>query len=111
MSLSAKQAEFTRDWAVFLPYAILWADRHGYRLVMEETYRHPTATHGHPNSTHRMKLAGHVLLLDNGELVSDSEVYAPLGQRWENIHPDNRWGGRFSSPDGCHFSRTHNGIS
>ena len=111
MRLSEKQASFTKDFAAFVVYAIRWCDAHGYTVILEECYRHPTATHGHPNSTHRMKLAGHLILFKGGEPVWDSAEYRLLGDAWENLHIDNRWGGRFLDPDGVHFSRTNDGIS
>lgn len=109
MSLGAKQERFTEDFISFGVYAIAWARGHGYTVRLEECYRHPSATHGHVNSLHRAKLAGHFLLFKDGALVADSNEYLPLGEAWEQMNPENRWGGRFS--DGNHFSKTHAGMA
>lgn len=109
MTLNNKQSQFTADFLAFGSYAVRWGTNRGYHVILEECYRHPTATHGHPNSTHRMKLAGHLLLIKDGVLVSDTDKYLALGEAWEELHPDNRWGGRFN--DGVHFSRTHAGVA
>lgn len=110
MRLSQKQAIFTRNFAIFLHWALDWAERSGYYIVMEEFYRHKSATHGHPKSTHRKKLAGHLLLFsaDTGQFMVNSSLYKPLGEFWKSLHPDNRHGGDWG--DGNHFSMEHKGV-
>ncbi len=37
------------------------------------------------------------------EYLEKKEDYAPLGQYWESLHPENRWGGLFPRADYVHF--------
>jgi len=110
MGMVDKQAEFTRDFLSFGVYALVWCDGHGYTIVLEEGYRHPSATHGHLTSLHHDKLAAHFLLFKNGSFCTDSADYEPLGEAWEAIREGNSWGGYFSTPDGVHFSKAHGGM-
>jgi hypothetical protein len=43
-------------------------------------------------------------LFKHGTYQTASEAYAPLGAYWESLGTDCAWGGRFSKPDGNHFS-------
>ena len=66
------------------------------------------------NSLHRLSLAIDIRLFreDNGvyKYLTDSEDYRTLGEWWEGQHPLARWGGRFSKPDGGHFSFEWKGV-
>jgi hypothetical protein len=63
------------------------------------------------NSLHQLGLAVDLKLFKDGVYLSRSEDYKPLGEYWEGLAPDCRWGGRFlPSPDGDHFSIEHNGV-
>lgn len=111
MKLSDKQAKFT----VMIANLILWADKQGYKLTFGEAYRTPEQAElnarkgsGIRNSLHTQRLAMDFNLFINGEYKTDSESYRPLGEYWESI--GGSWGGRFSRPDGNHFSLEHNGI-
>lgn len=54
------------------------------------------------NSQHCDKLAIDLNLFSiSGEYETKTEAYSHFGKYWESLHPDNRWGGRFS--DGNHF--------
>ncbi len=54
------------------------------------------------NSQHRDRLAIDIdLFSKTGEYETKTESYSHYGKYWESLHPDNRWGGRFS--DGNHF--------
>lgn len=111
MTLSEKQALFT----VKIAQLINWADERGYRLTFGEAYRTPEQAalnaqkgSGISNSLHTQRLAVDFNLFINGQYQQDSAAYRPLGEYWESI--GGAWGGRFSKPDGNHFSLEHNGV-
>lgn len=111
MTLSEKQALFT----VLIGQLILFADQHGFRLTFGEAYRTPEQAalnakkgSGIKNSLHTQRLAVDFNLFINGEYKTDSRDYLPLGEYWESL--GGTWGGRFSKPDGNHFSLEHNGV-
>ena len=111
MTLSEKQQLF----AVKVAQLILWADDHGYRLTFGEAFRTPEQAalnakkgSGITNSLHTQRLAVDFNLFIGGQYQTDSATYLPLGEYWESI--GGAWGGRFSKPDGNHFSLEHNGV-
>ncbi|MGJ7057404.1 M15 family metallopeptidase [Morganella morganii] len=111
MTLSEKQSLFT----VMIAQLILWANDHGYRLTFGEAYRTPEQAKlnaksgkGISNSLHTQRLAVDFNLFINGQYKTDTPGYLPLGEYWESI--GGTWGGRFSRPDGNHFSLEHNGV-
>ncbi|MEB7742500.1 M15 family metallopeptidase [Escherichia coli] len=111
MTLSEKQQLFT----VMIADLIHWAQAHGYRLTFGEAYRTPEQAalnartgKGIRNSLHTRRLAVDFNLFINGEYQTDSRAYTPLGEYWESI--GGTWGGRFSRPDGNHFSLAHDGV-
>ncbi|HED3853626.1 TPA: M15 family metallopeptidase [Enterobacter soli] len=111
MTLSEKQQLF----AVKVAQLILWADDHGYRLTFGEAFRTPEQAalnakkgSGITNSLHTQRLAVDFNLFIGGQYQTDSAAYLPLGEYWESI--GGAWGGRFSKPDGNHFSLEHNGV-
>ncbi|MCC8380189.1 M15 family metallopeptidase [Xenorhabdus sp. PB30.3] len=111
MTLSEKQQLF----AVKVAQLILWADERGYRVTLGEAYRTPEQAKrnaqqgtGIANSLHTQRLAVDLNLFIRGEYQTRSEVYLPLGEYWESL--GGTWGGRFSRPDGNHFSLEHNGV-
>lgn len=117
MRLSQKQADFTKDVSVCLHWAIQWAARNGYYLVLEEAARLPQATWGHARSTHKSRLAVHFFLfsVQTGRFITNWTKYQPIGEFWKSLHPENRWGGDFtkgrSRRDAVHFSREHQGVA
>ncbi|HEI9768601.1 TPA: M15 family metallopeptidase [Morganella morganii] len=111
MTLSEKQSLFT----VMIAQLILWANDHGYRLTFGEAYRTPEQAKlnaksgkGISNSLHTQRLAVDFNLFIGGQYKTDTPSYLPLGEYWESI--GGTWGGRFSRPDGNHFSLEHNGV-
>lgn len=111
MTLSKKQQHFT----VLVARLIIWANEQGYQMTFGEAYRTPEqaklnakAGKGISNSLHTQRLAVDFNLFIDGEYKTDSEDYRPLGEYWESI--GGAWGGRFSRPDGNHFSLEHNGV-
>ncbi|UAN53713.1 M15 family metallopeptidase [Serratia sp. JSRIV002] len=111
MTLSEKQQLFTK----LIAQLILWADEKGYRLTFGEAYRTPEQAalnaksgKGIANSLHTQRLAVDLNLFKNGIYQTDSAAYKELGLYWESL--GGAWGGRFSRPDGNHFSLEHNGV-
>lgn len=111
MTLGQKQRKFTE----MIGRLIAWAYANGYELTGGDWYRDPRV-HGQvgekngyssANSLHKERLAVDFNLFKDGKYLSRTEDYAPLGEFWESI--GGTWGGRFSSPDGNHFSMEHQG--
>lgn len=114
MTLGEKQRLFTR----LIAELIQWAYENGYELTFAEAYRTPEQAAlnaergtGIANSLHTQRLAVDLNLFIDGEYKTDSFAHKPLGEYWESLDPACRWGGRFTRPDGNHFSITHNGVS
>lgn len=64
--------------------------------------------YGIRGSLHEKRLAVDLHLFIGGVFQTSSEAYKPLGEKWEAL--GGSWGGRFSKPDGNHFSLEHQGI-
>lgn len=105
----------------FLPLVaklIDFAYAQGYELTEGEGYRTPeqaalNAQHGSgiANSLHTLRLAVDLQLFKDGNYLTDSEAYRPLGEFWKTLDPDCAWGGDFKTrPDGNHFSLSWGGI-
>ena len=114
MSLGEKQRLFTR----YVGLLIAFAYRHGYELTFGDAYRSPEqaaanfeAGKGIANSLHCQRLAVDFNLFINGEYITNSDAYKPLGAYWESLDPLCKWGGRFKRPDGYHFSLSHEGVA
>ena len=113
MKLSTLQKEFT----VTIAELVLWAYENGYELTYGDAYRDPRVfgevgekvSYSHPKSAHKKRLAVDFnLFTEEGDYLTKTEDYAPLGRYWEKLHTSARWGGRFG--DGNHFSFEHQGI-
>lgn len=111
-SLRQKQARFTRFVGLLIEYAY----QNGYELTFGEAWRTPEqaqanarAGRGIANSLHIERLAVDFNLFRNGAFLQKTEDHKPLGEYWESLAPDCRWGGRFSRPDGNHYSIAHGG--
>jgi hypothetical protein len=112
MTLSQKQQRFTRDVARLIEHAYA----QGYALTFGDAYRSPeqaaanaAAGKGISKSLHTQRLAIDLNLFVGGTYQTDSMAYLPLGEFWESLGEDHAWGGRFSRPDGNHFSIAHEG--
>lgn len=116
MNLRQKQSVFVR----LVAHLILKAYRDGYELTFGETYRTPEQAalnaqtgSGIVNSLHTQRLAIDLNLFKDGVYQTTSEAYQPLGEWWEALSTPEytcHWGGRFSRPDGNHFSLGHGGV-
>ena len=58
-------------------------------------------------SLHNERLAQDFNLFKNGHYLASTEAHRQLGEYWEGLAPDCRWGGRFG--DGNHYSLEHQG--
>ena len=113
MTLSEKRSTFTRVLAALISRA----GALGYDVALDQVKRtqreadaYAEAGRGISNSLHTLGLAADILAYRNGNYLSYSEDYRKLGECWESLHPLCRWGGRFSKPDGNHFSFEHEGV-
>ena len=120
-SLSDKQARFTRCQALFCLWVNNFPQSDGRRRRLRDGYAYRggpcnSAVGGHPGSTHTQRLARDWILdiwddeIEQWVYQTDTEAYAELGAYWESLDTAARWGGRFSSPDGNHFSFEHEGV-
>lgn len=108
-----KQKLFTR----LLPRLIDFIHESGYECVQGDAFRDPrvfgeigvSKGYGHPNSNHKRRLAKDLYLFRGDEFLTRTEDYQLIGEFWESLNPLCRWGGRFSDPDGNHFSIEHEG--
>jgi hypothetical protein len=93
---------------------IEYAYAQGYELTLGEAWRTPEqaqrnaqAERGIAKSLHVERLAIDLNLFRGGKWLDKSEDHKPLGEYWESLAPDCRWGGRFG--DGNHYSIEHAG--
>jgi hypothetical protein len=109
-TLREKQSRFTRLVGMLIEYAYA----QGYELTLGEAWRSPEqaqrnaqARKGIANSLHVERLAIDLNLFRAGKFLQASEDHKPLGEYWESLALDARWGGRFG--DGNHYSIEHAG--
>lgn len=115
VSLRKKQSEFARLVALLIQKAY----ELGYEVTLGDAYRDPRLHgamgvrqgYGHPKSAHKIRLAIDLNLFKNGKFLDSTEAHRELGEWWKKQHPDARWGGDFKTPDGNHYSFTHDGVS
>jgi hypothetical protein len=114
MRLSEKQQIFT----ACIGKLILFASSKEYGLTQGDGYRDPRVfgemgekrSYASKNSVHKIRLAHDFNLFVKGEFISDGghPAWLELGEHWECLHKDARWGGRFD--DANHFSFEHWGC-
>lgn len=113
LTIGQKQRLFTKLFAQLIEYAY----SQGYELTMGDAYRDPRVhgeigvkgSYSSAKSSHKERLAGDLNLFKNGVYLTTTEAHKPLGAYWKTLHEDCRWGGDFSTPDGNHYSMTHQG--
>ena len=113
MTLGQKQRLFTKLVAQLIQYAYA----QGYELTLGDAYRDPSVhgdvgvkkSYSSANSVHKQRLAIDLNLFKGGVYQTSTEAHKPLGEYWKSLHPLCRWGGDFSTPDGNHYSMTHEG--
>lgn len=113
MTLGEQQRRFLPLVAKLIDFAYA----QGFELTAGELYRTPEQAAlnaktgaGIAHSLHTQRLAVDLQLFKDGVYLTDSAAYEPLGIFWEGLDPDACWGGRFSKPDGNHFSLTWQGV-
>lgn len=113
MTLGQKQRLFTKLVAQLIQYAYA----QGYELTLGDAYRDPRVhgdvgvkkSYSSANSVHKQRLAIDLNLFKGGVYQTSTEAHKPLGEYWKSLHPLCRWGGDFGTPDGNHYSMTHEG--
>jgi len=114
MSLGKKQRRFTHC----IGKLIIYAYGKGYGLTQGDGYRDPRV-HGEfgekksysaGKSVHKIRLADDFNLFIDDVWIEDGDhpAWTELGEYWESLDPDARWGGRFK--DANHFSFEHWGC-
>ena|ERR1700741_1755946 len=100
------------DEAYNLRYAVTLGE--GYRTPQQAALNAESGS-GIANSLHCLRLAIDIQLFRDGQYLSKTEDYLPLGEFWEKLGETEKvplcWGGRFQSrPDGNHFSLSFQGV-
>jgi hypothetical protein len=112
-TLGQKQRRFTRLVGQLIEHAYA----NGFEFTFAEAYRTPEQARlnaqsgaGVSKSLHIIRLAIDLNLFKDGVYLTTSDAHRPLGEYWESLAPDCCWGGRFTRPDGNHYSIEHNGV-
>lgn len=110
MSIVPTQNEFMGHVAQLIQHA----QSLGFMVTGGELYRTPEQQKIYVkegksktmNSNHLKRLAIDLNFFLNGELTYDVKKLAPIGKFWEQLHPNNSWGGNWISfKDAPHFER------
>ena len=114
MKRSTKQQEFTKCVGMLIAYAYF----KGYAFTFGDAFRDRRAfgefgqkkLYSASKSTHKIRLAVDLNLFVNGEYIRNGKhpVYIELGEYWESLNVNAKWGGRFN--DANHFSFQHWGV-
>lgn len=100
MSLSTQQQIFTQnigkliEWATCNEYGLTFG--HAWRSPEEQQRLVDEGKSQTMNSKHLKRLAVDFNVFINGKLTWDWHKIKPLGDYWESLHKDNRWGGDFN---------------
>lgn len=108
-SLQESQQKFAQDVVLLLTHML----HQGYKFTFGETMRtkeqaelYAQQGKGIKNSLHCKRLAIDINLFNpQGEFLLNSEDHTMFGDYWESLSPLNRWGGKFTRPDGNHYER------
>lgn len=111
--MSALQEIFAQDAAKLIQKAA----ELGYGVTLGEAWRTPEQAalnaqkgSGIAHSLHIERLALDINLFRNGEYLTQTEDFRTLGEWWESLGPNHKWGGRFQRADGNHFSISPDGV-
>jgi hypothetical protein len=113
MTLGQQQRLFSK----LIAELIAWAYDQGYEITLGDAYRDPRVFgpvgtregYGKASSVHKYRLAMDLNLFLNGNYMTKTVDHKELGEKWESMHDLCRWGGRFSNPDGNHYSMEYRG--
>jgi len=103
-TLREKQSRF----ALMVAQLILFAYSEGYEITLGHAERCEVCPVGLANSNHKVRLAIDLHLFRDGSYLRSTEDHRVLGEFWEDLARDARWGGRFG--DGNHYSLEHHGV-
>jgi len=116
MNLSEKQQKFT----ACIGKLILFSESNSYGLTFGDAFRDDRvhgsfgekSSYSSKHSVHKIRLAVDFNLFIDGEWIKDGshEAWTALGEYWESLHDDAKWGGRFEPNDSNHFSFSHWGA-
>ena len=111
-SLLEKQFIFTQNLAKLIQFI----NSGIYRCKVTEVFRTLEQAElnakkgvGIKNSLHCDNLAADVYLfipnslVNHYKMIDDFDRYKYIGEYWESLHPNNRWGGNFKNVDCVHF--------
>lgn len=108
-------SQHQRRFAQMAGKLIDWIYANGYEAVLGECKRtqaqadaNAASGIGISNSLHLLSCAIDISLFKDGTYLTNTVDYTPVGEYWESI--GGSWGGRFSNPDGDHFSLTWQGV-
>jgi len=110
MSLVNEQFEFLKDVSKLINKAVemgfvITGGELQRPLEMQQLYM-KTGRSKTMNSKHLKRCAIDLNFFWNGELTYSIALIKPLGDYWESLHPNNRWGGNWSTfKDVPHFER------
>ena len=90
--------------------AHILAEGYEFTFGMALRSREEAARLGFPNSNHTRGLAIDLNLFRGDVYLDRTEDHRAIGEWWERQHELCRWGGRFSRPDGNHYSLAHEGV-
>lgn len=108
MTLGEKQELFTYNMAKL----IMWANEKGYKARARELQRTMEQQELYikqgksqtKKSNHLNSCAVDIYFTKNGKLIESKEELQTIGDYWESLHPDNKWGGNYKSFLDCpHF--------
>ena len=107
------QSEFAKNIGKLIEYAY----ENGYELTFGDAYRDPRVhggvgtkkSYSSANSVHKNRLAVDFNLFKDGKFLQSTEDHKKLGEYWESLHPQARWGGNFTRADGNHYSFEYQG--
>jgi hypothetical protein len=115
VKLGRKQEIFTQALALLLQFASF----RGFDIRMGQVERSNDEAKrlGFERSNHTLRLAADLNLFRAGKFLTRSEDHRMLGEFWEGLSGDYDgerltfcWGGRFSRPDGNHYSIENKGT-
>ena len=105
MNLSTKQGIF----AVNVALLIIEINKRSFTCTFGEAFRTTEQAEwnaargiGIKDSLHCKRMAIDLNLFKDGVYCADTESWRQFGEYWESLNTLNRWGGKFSKPDGNH---------
>jgi len=111
VTLGERQRQFPPMVASLIEFAYA----NGYALTFGEALRtqaqaeaNAKSGSGIVHSLHLLRLAIDLNLFKDGLYLTKTSDHEPLGIYWESI--GGTWGGRFSKPDGNHYSLEWQGV-